>query len=106
MHLSISINDLQTYVVKQLNNFYPDNNIVTSNQFNSVLEIAIDRVDYCFKNMVYERYNKNDQTILNHLYSDQYLVFLWFLANTIWKRKAGYRISHKTILSQQVTSFI
>ncbi len=85
MILSLPLNDLKAYVAAQLNHFFPDKNVIKPSDLNEVLDVAIDRVNYCFSKVAYERYNKNGQTILNHLYADQYLVFIWFLSNTVWK---------------------
>jgi len=95
MNLSLSKYDLQQYVSKQLNYFFPDNNLIDLGKFDSVFDLTINRIEHCFQHMVYERYNKNGQTILNHLYSDQYLIFLWFLANTLWKEGADPKVASK-----------
>lgn len=84
MLLSLSKIEIKEYVSAQLNNFYPDKNKVKSIDFDSVFDLTIDRMDYCFSKMNYERFKNNNQTIFNHLYSDQYLIFLWFLSNTIF----------------------
>ncbi|OQP50816.1 hypothetical protein A4H97_03045 [Niastella yeongjuensis] len=95
MQLSISKAELQLYVCNQLNNFFPDNNPVKPAEFEGVIDITLDRVDFCFKKVAYERYNKGGETILSHLYADQYLVFLWFLSNTFWKEKGHSAIGSK-----------
>jgi serine O-acetyltransferase len=95
MQLSLSKAELQSYVCNQLNNFFPDNHPVKPAEFDGVLNLTLDRVNFCFKKVAFERYNKNGETILNHLYADQYLVFLWFLSNTLWKEKGHLSIASK-----------
>jgi serine O-acetyltransferase len=95
MQLSLSKQDLQSYVSSQLNNFFPDKHLVRLSEYGSMVDIAIDRVDNCFRKVAYGRYNKDGQTILNHLYIDQYLVFVWFLSNTFWKEKENSLVSTK-----------
>lgn len=95
MILSLSKNDLKSYVTTQLNHFFPDINKVNPLDLGGSLDIAIDKVDFCFDKVSFDRYNKNGQTILNHLYSDQYLVFLWFLSNTVWKESKNPIIASK-----------
>jgi serine O-acetyltransferase len=95
MQLSLSRELLGRYISSQLNNFFPDENYVDFAEFGRELDIAIDRVDYCFKHVSHERYNKDGQTILNHLYGDQYLVFLWFLSNTLWKERGHGILANK-----------
>ncbi len=96
MQLSLSRQDLQKYIARQLNNFYPDNDIVDLNGSGHIIDIALDRLEYCFKKVAYPaRYNKDGQALFNHLYADHYLVFIWFLANTFWKEKQDDKIANK-----------
>ena len=95
MILSLSSDDLKVYVTRQLNHFFPDKQVIKSSDLDKVLDVAIDRVNYCFDKVANERYNKNGQTILNHLYADHYLIFLWFLSNTFWKNSNNTLIATK-----------
>jgi serine O-acetyltransferase len=95
MQLSLTSSDFRLYTCKQLNTFYPDSNSIAEKDLEPFFGIAIDRIDACFKNVAYNRYNKNNQTFLNHLYIDHYLMFVWFLANTIWKEEGDTAISTK-----------
>ena len=95
MQLSLSKEDLQLYISAQLNNFFPDKNPVKLNDYSKTVDIALDRLDYCFSKVAYEHYNKNGQTTLNHLYTDQYLVFIWLLANTMWKEAQNDQVASK-----------
>jgi len=87
IQLSLPRQLLRKYISTQLNNLFPDENVVDLDGFSKEFDIAIDRIDYCFSRVAHERYNTKGQTILNHLYGDQYLIFTWFLANTIWKER-------------------
>ncbi|AWV36115.1 hypothetical protein MHH60_20860 [Paenibacillus sp. FSL H7-0716] len=42
-----------------------------------------------------ESYRKNGTTFLNHLHSDQYAIFLWFLSNTVWKESGNTALANK-----------
>lgn len=97
MILSLDKETLLNYTSTQLNNFFPDNKLVVLKDYTAVFDIVIDRLDYCFKHVAYpvNRYNKDGNTIFNHLYADHYLMYLWFLANTIWKEKVDSSIASK-----------
>lgn len=84
MLLSLNKADLMEYTSRQLNNMFPDKNIVALNEFSKSVDIALDRLNYCFKHVAYPRYNKSGITQFNHLYADHYLMYLWFLGNTLW----------------------
>lgn len=95
MNLSLTKSELQGYVARQLNHFFPDNNVVHALDFNHIIDTAIDRVDYCFQKVSFTRYNTKGETILNHLYADQYMMFIWFLSNTVWKSGINNVIANK-----------
>lgn len=86
MNLSISQEDLQTYTSAQINHFFPDKKLINLNNYKETVSFALERIDYCFSKFLYPRYFTDGHSIFNHLYSDQYLIFLYILANSIWKR--------------------
>jgi serine O-acetyltransferase len=95
MHLSLSKAGLRNYTSRQLNNFFPDQYSVNLDSYTQQFDIALDRLDNCFQKVSYTRYNKDGHSILDHLYADQYLVFIWFLANTIWKESEDINLASK-----------
>ncbi len=95
MELSLSKLDFQSYISAQLNNFYPDKDVVSPGRFGMSFDMAIDRVDNCFRKVAYSRYNKGGKTVLNHLYVDQYLMLIWFLSNTIWRESGDLTVATK-----------
>jgi serine O-acetyltransferase len=94
MILSLTVSEIKEYVSTQLNNFFPDKNYVKPMDFNGILDLTLDKLDYCFNKMIIDRYKK-EQTIFNHLYSDQYLIFLWFLSNSVWSIKNNDNLANK-----------
>jgi serine O-acetyltransferase len=95
MQLSISESDLAKYVSRQLNNIFPDNTEILPNSFGSSIQLTIERLDYCFKRVNYNKYRIENESIFNHLYSDQYLMFLWFLSNTVWRETCNEILATK-----------
>ncbi|MDB5115740.1 MAG: serine acetyltransferase [Mucilaginibacter sp.] len=94
MNLSIPKSELCEYVAKQLNSFFPDKFII-KNEINNVIDLTLDRLDFCFSEVSNNRYNGIDGTIFNHLYADHYVMFLWFLSNTINKELNNLNIASK-----------
>ena len=95
MKLSLNKTDFQEYTSKQVNYFFPDNNVLRLSDYTNIFDLTLDRLDYCFQKVSFERYYSNKTTLLNHLYADHYLMYLWFLSNTFWKELKEEVISSK-----------
>lgn len=85
MILSIDEEHLKNYIVFQLEHFFPDDN-----KYDIPIEIlnfAISRMEYNFSKINLPAYsNDQGQTFFNHLHSDQYSMFLYFLSNELFRR--------------------
>lgn len=95
MIISLSYEELKDYLSRQLNHFFPDRHTVSVSQLSGFTDTALDRMDYCFRHVSFGRYNENGNTKFNHLYADQYLLFLWYLANTAWKNGGNENLCSK-----------
>src|ERR1700733_11763779 len=95
MVTSLSKQQLQEYISKQINHFYPDQKSVNLIDFDLAVTIALDKLEYCFKHCTLKHYNDSNNTYFNHLYSDHYVMYLWYLANTIWREKPDAEICNK-----------
>jgi len=84
--LSLSVGELQAYVFRQLNQFFPDGRLSPDEKrFHKSLADALDRTEYCFRHVSLQSYHKEGTTFFSHLHSDQYTIFLWFLSNSVWR---------------------
>jgi serine O-acetyltransferase len=95
MNLSLSRADLQAYLSAQVNHFFPDKSRVEFSKYDTLFNNSIDRLEYCFDKVCNHRYNLNGQPYYNHLYADHNIVFIWFLANEIWKQNSRNSVSDK-----------
>lgn len=95
MLTSLSVTDIAGYTSKQLNYFFPDNNAVDLNLYKDSVKQAHDRLEYCFKHVSLKHYFDGTQVSFNHLFSDHYVLYLWFLANTIWKNNGDISVCNK-----------
>lgn len=94
MNLSISRAEICAYVAKQLNVFFPDKYIV-KDEISKTIDITLDRLNFCFSHALSNRYNGTNGPIFNHLHADQYLMFLWYISNTVYKELSNTNISSK-----------
>lgn len=81
------------YIAAQLDHFFPDgqNNIHAG--INRDLDEALDRVGTCINAVRMWRENEFD-----YLHSSQYCIFLYYLANTIWRNREDQRLCTKLFL--------
>jgi serine O-acetyltransferase len=95
LKLSITPNEIALYLKKQLEVFFPDN---SGNYFLALQENLVpilERVEFCFAK-VNNRYFKSEQdTIFDHLHADQYAMFLYFAANTLFRNGADENLCKK-----------
>ena len=91
MDISISENELADYVSRQCNYFFPDEETVKiGGVLRSSLDLALERTEYCFSRIRIKGYGEGKTAYFNHLHSDQYLTFLYYLSNSIWKLQPEY----------------
>nr|WP_315024632.1 hypothetical protein [uncultured Aminipila sp.] len=97
MITSISRDDLFNYVGAQLSTFFPDKYGFYGNDINRAFDIALDRLQFCFKHISEKSYCVDGVVTFNHLHSDHYCHFLWFLANSLWAQSQNKPICDKLV---------
>ena len=80
MRLSIKHSDLSSYVCRQLNNFFPDDEAKVDKAFMSAVDSALSSVEHSFKNINNKYYFDGVDVLFNHRNSDQFCVFLYWLS--------------------------
>lgn len=86
MNFSIEPKNLAGYLAKQLEHFYPDEIDVRAG-VERILPSVIERMDHCFSHIHKKYYFENQQTLFNHLNSDHYAMFLYWVANEAFKHQ-------------------
>lgn len=95
MITSLSPYELMDYTSRQLNNFYPDNQPVNLRDHQTQVQQALQRLEHCFLQCSLKHYFDGEQSHFNHLYSDHYVMYVWYLANTLWKERADRNLCNK-----------
>ena len=78
------LQSLESYVIKQLNNFFPTSNKIKKNQVKKEIKFSFERSVYCFEKIKTKYFNNNKSL---HLNSEKYSIFLYFLSNELYKAK-------------------
>ena len=88
MIISLSEDKLLEYIVKQVNNFFPDKEVEINQDIKKSFRLSLLRMEYCFSllGLPLAKY---------HLHTDQYLQFLYFWANTHWRMGYNENFSKK-----------
>jgi serine O-acetyltransferase len=81
---------LQIYVSTQLKNLFPDEFRDEDKVIGAYLSESLLRLERCINSV---RMWKSGE--FNYLHSSQYAIFLYYLANTIWRREKNVRVCSK-----------
>jgi serine O-acetyltransferase len=95
MDLSLNKNELKHYIIAQMDTFFPDKYSVNIIGIDKVFSLAIERMEYCFSRINLKTYSCEGSVFFNHLHSDQYAAFLWFLSNTLWTELQDEKVASK-----------
>lgn len=99
MQLTLAPAALAEYLAKQLNHLYPDGQEVRAADLMPHMDLALQRLEFCFSRIKIRHYNQaGTGTKFNHLFADQYILWLWFLANTIHRQDGNPTLATKIYL--------
>lgn len=100
---SLSTNELKKYIRNQLDHFFPDNYHFEGIDVDIALKLGLERTEFCFRHITLSPYTLSDgQANFNHLHSDQYGQFLFFLSNSLWKISQNKILCDKLIFLNKV----
>jgi serine O-acetyltransferase len=85
MEMTLDRNGLLEYVTRQLNAMLPDHKPVDIRELASVMDTVLSRTEYCFSKVNNRYFFDRGKVLFNHLHADQYAMFLYFTANTLYK---------------------
>lgn len=97
MKTSLSVDQLTGYVARQINYNFPDGE-VQPHQLKTHVSRALDRAEHCFSHVRDKYFFDGTHTTFNHLHSDQYAMFLYYLSNTVWQESGDTILASKVYL--------
>jgi serine O-acetyltransferase len=95
MRPSLSVEDLSMFITKQVSIFFPDEEDFSKINLVKQTDEAIQRAEYCFSKINLKYFTINGEVLFNHLHSDQYSMFLYFLSNTLFNNSIGHNLCNK-----------
>lgn len=93
MQLSLQRDDLAVYVRKQLESLFPDG--ADLSDLPRFVNLALGRVEHCFSRVRLKGFFANGEARFSHWHSDQYAIFLYYLANSACRERPGHPIADK-----------
>jgi serine O-acetyltransferase len=102
MKMSLPKNDLLDYLVAQLNSFFPDKRSVSRSIIDRALDHILERTSFCFRYIKNKYFYEDNEVIFNHMNADQYAMFLYFVANTLYRDERDIRICEKIYMLNKV----
>lgn len=96
LQTSLTPRGLAEYLAHQLSNLFPDGEGVRGADLATHVDGALQRVEHCFTHVRRRGYFDGVTATFDHLHTDQYAAFLWFVGNTIHKDGGDRRIATKT----------
>lgn len=95
MILSLTIDELAEYTGRQLNFFFPDKKTVDLKMHKYCIQSALDKIEFCYRRVLLKHYYNGEHVVFNHLYSDHYVMYLWYLSNVLWKETGDKDLCNK-----------
>lgn len=98
MRSSLSQAQLASYLAKQLNSYFPDDNEVTAEALIASVKFAQSRLEHCFSHVNNKYFFDGKQVVFNHLHGDQYAMWLYFVSNQLFRDGAATDLCSKVFL--------
>jgi serine O-acetyltransferase len=93
VQLSLSRTDLTLYVRKQFENLFPDGTELPD--LLRLVDLALGRIEHCFSRVRLKGFFVNGEARFSHWHSDQYAIFLYYLAHSAFRERPGHPIADK-----------
>ena len=84
MILSLKINDLSSYLIKQIKSSFPDNKNINESFVKKSISNALDKIELCFEKINLPYYKLDNKSFFNHLHGDHYSSFLYQLSREFY----------------------
>ena len=98
MKSSLSPFGLATLAAAQCNNLFPDGNEVSTDVLMLGVEAALPRLENCFSHVENKYFFNGQNAVFNHLHGDQYAMWLYFLANSLYRSGGDAGVCSKLFL--------
>jgi serine O-acetyltransferase len=96
--LSLDKAQLAGLAARQCNNFVPDGADIDARALQAAVPRALKRLETCFAAVDNKYFFDGDRSVFSHLHGDQYAMWLYFLANQLYRDGGDIAICSKLFL--------
>lgn len=94
MKTSLSSQELADYVRRQMHNLFPGG-AMPDDHWAGYIAQALARTDFCFRHVRNKYFQNNGHVFFDHLHTDQYAIFLYYLSNSIYRENGHLALAQK-----------
>lgn len=94
MKLSLTTDALTAYLARQVSNVFPDRE-VAAGEYRPFVDAALERLEHCFAAIKNKYFPGRSETYFNHRHTDQYAMFLYLVANSVFRRHGELALAEK-----------
>lgn len=98
VNTSLSTDALAGLAARQLNAMFPDGDEVQSADLAPAVAGALVRLEHCFSHIANKYFFDGRSAVFDHLHGDQYAMWLYLLANELYKRGGPAAVCKKLFL--------
>lgn len=89
---------LAAYAAAQVNAMFPDPQPVSAGELAAAVQGALARLEHCFSHIDNKYFFDGEQAVFNHLHGDQYAMWLYLLANELYRQGGSAATCSKLFL--------
>ena len=89
---------LATMAVRQCGNLFPDGEDLSADMLMQVIPRALERLEHCFQAVDNKYFFDGEEVVFDHLHGDQYCMWLYLLANELYRQRGPATACSKLFL--------
>lgn len=98
LRASLSASGLARLAAEQANAFFPDGDPIKADSLEQAVPRALERLEHCFAAVDNKYFFDGEAALFSHLHGDQYAMWLYLLANELFRQGAPASVCAKLFL--------
>jgi serine O-acetyltransferase len=95
---SLVAEGLARLATQQVNTLFPDGEEIVADNLMPAVLVALERLEHCFSRIDNKYFFDGQQAVFNHLHGDQYAMWLYLLANELYRQGGPASVCSKLFL--------